>query len=138
MKRTADEASGGTADAVRSALGSMEKMELTDEQLDLVLPMEGFEIVAPASGQQQPQSTPAITRETVLQRQKDLSAQEVHAYFNSELGAFDSAFTQLQKMSIEEVEALQGIAEQISVGAGSEEAQQAGFEWSVKIGSFIA
>jgi len=67
------------------------------------------------------------------------TASEVAAYFASKCGGTDAE--QIQRMAAlttQKLEALQVSAEDVSNAGRDEEARRAGFDWAVKIGSFIA
>jgi hypothetical protein len=123
-KRTADAISGGTSETVDALLTSTAAAQPTDDQLDLVLPTEGFEVAAPP------------TQKTTNPLQ--MSAAEVDAYFVARLGPFDQAYDAMCKMKLDELEDLQGIADDIRAAGLDDGAQQKGLDWSTLISRVVA
>ena len=78
--------------------------------------------------------------ETVLDMlpARSWSAEHVHLFFNQKLGAPDESFDAMLKMDLSELEDLQGVADKISKGSDSGEAQKVALEWSVRIANVIA
>mmetsp|Transcript_46145 Transcript_46145/g.151144 ORF Transcript_46145/g.151144 Transcript_46145/m.151144 type:complete len:203 (+) Transcript_46145:996-1604(+) len=67
------------------------------------------------------------------------TASEVAAYFASKCGGTDEEQIRLMAaLTTQKLEALQVAAEDVSHAGRDEEARRAGFDWAVKIGSFIA
>eukprot|EP00325_Prymnesiales_sp_UTEX-LB-985_P022368 CAMPEP_0174732920 /NCGR_PEP_ID=MMETSP1094-20130205/60297_1 /TAXON_ID=156173 /ORGANISM="Chrysochromulina brevifilum, Strain UTEX LB 985" /LENGTH=120 /DNA_ID=CAMNT_0015935497 /DNA_START=162 /DNA_END=524 /DNA_ORIENTATION=+ len=119
--------SGGTAETVAAALTSTNVTQLpTDEQLDLLLPSDGFEVVAP------PSTTP------VNSDPLKMSAAEVDLFFIARVGPFDQAYDVMCKMQLDELEDLQGIADNIRAGGLDDGAQQRGLSWSTLISRIVA
>ena len=63
-KRSATEISGGTSESVAQTLSSADNTAVTDAQLDLLLPTEGFEVLAKPppteqAAEQEPQRDPS-------------------------------------------------------------------------------
>ena len=94
-KRPVDEISGGTSETAAAALASP-TAQPTDEQLDLLLPSEGFEVVPPPTTQPLSVTNPV-----------KMSAADVDAFFIARLGPFDQAYDVMCKMQIDELEDLQ-------------------------------
>jgi hypothetical protein len=143
MKRSIEVVSDGTADTVEAALGSVECVTLTDDQLDLVLPTAGFDVILPMPGQapagpcaSNVDEARALDGDAV--RQERMSAGEVREFFVRQIATPDRAMERMRGMSLAELELLQGIADQISVGGATDGSQKAALEWSVRIGNFIA
>ena len=139
----------------RSADALESHSTLTDEQLDKLLPSDGFEIVAPPAGGGSGgtdsggsgggdngsgggggsgsgggnESSP----EPVF-----MSAEQVHAYFVAAIGPPEEAFEKMRKMKIADLEDLQAVADEIAAAGASAEAQHAGLEWSTRISTVIA
>ena len=131
----------GTNDSVEAALASSSgPVTLTNDELDLVLPSQGFDVLQPpASGPSVAPRAPLVSElENNPELQRQLSPEDVHAFFACNIAPPDAAFDRMRSMNLDELETLQGIADQISVGKASEESQKAAFEWSVRIGNFIA
>ena len=124
-KRSAESISGGNSETVAAALASTTATQPTDEQLDLMLPTDGFEVVAPP---------PKASSSSPLQ----MSAAEVDAFFTSKLGNFDQAYDNMCKMPLEELEDIQGIADDIRAAGLDNAAQQKGLDWSTLISQVIA
>ena len=125
LKRPSESISGGTSESVAAALASESDVpQLTDEQLDLVLPTEGFEVVAPPSSQ---------AKEPIK-----MSADEVEAFFSARLGPADEAYDKMCKMDMGELEQLQGIADDVFRAGLDDAAQQKGLDWSTLISTVIA
>jgi len=118
--------SGGTSEAVAAALASTAAVQPTDEQLDLVLPNDGFEVV------QRP-AQPASSSNPL-----QMSAAKVDAFFIARLGTFDEAYDVMCKMPLEDLEDLQGTADDIWKGGLDDGAQQKGLEWSTLMSRVIA
>lgn len=116
--------SGGTSETVAAALASTAAAQPTDAQLDLVLPTDGFEVVKPPT---QPSKTPL-----------QMSAAEVDAFFAARLGPFDQAYDIMCKMDLDELEGLQGIADDIRAAGLDNGAQQRGLDWSTLMSRVIA
>ena len=126
-KRPADSVSGGTFDTVAAALASSDSdaPAPTDEQLDLLLPSDGFQVLAlPASTQ---------AKEPI-----QMTADEVHAFFTSRIGAPDEAYDAMCNMDLNDLEELQGIADDIFRAGVDDAAQQKGLDWSTLISTVIA
>ena len=67
------------------------------------------------------------------------SASEVHSYFASRLGPTEeAAFEAMCQMDIDDLEELQGEADNVWKGGRDDEAQQAGLDWSTRISRYIA
>mmetsp|Transcript_70619 Transcript_70619/g.139973 ORF Transcript_70619/g.139973 Transcript_70619/m.139973 type:complete len:131 (-) Transcript_70619:391-783(-) len=127
QKRAVGFMSGGTAETVAAALTSTNVTQLpTDEQLDLLLPSDGFEVVAP------PSTTP------VNSDPLKMSAAEVDLFFIARVGPFDQAYDVMCKMQLDELEDLQGIADNIRAGGLDDGAQQRGLSWSTLISRIVA
>jgi len=125
-KRPVDEISGGTSETAAAALASP-TAQPTDEQLDLLLPSEGFEVVPPPTTQPLSVTNPV-----------KMSAADVDAFFIARLGPFDQAYDVMCKMQIDELEDLQGIADDVRAGGVDDAAQQKGLDWSTLISRVIA
>ena len=71
--------------------------------------------------------------ETVLDvlHPRSWASEHVHLFFEQKLGTPSASFDVMINMAIEELEELQGVADKISKGSESKEAQQAALEWSV-------
>lgn len=71
-----------------------------------------------------------------------MSAADVSAYFDGRLGWMlgppADAFAAMCAMGVDAVEEIHGVAENVAAGGLDEDARQVAFEWSVRIGSFIA
>mmetsp|Transcript_1676 Transcript_1676/g.3837 ORF Transcript_1676/g.3837 Transcript_1676/m.3837 type:complete len:130 (-) Transcript_1676:181-570(-) len=126
QKRSVDSISGGTAETVAAALASADEQQPTDEQLDLLLPTEGFEVIPPPSIQ--PASSDPLK----------LSAAEVDSFFIARVGPFAQAYDVMCKMQLDELESLQGIADDIRTGGLDDAAQHRGLDWSTLISQIIA
>ena len=121
-KRPAADISGGTSEHVTAALASTAAASFTDDQLDLVLPTDGFEVVPP------PTTTNPL----------QMSAAEVDAFFVARLGPFEAAYDVMCKMPLDELEDLQGIADDVRAGGLDEAAQQKGLDWTTLMSRVIA
>ena len=67
-----------------------------------------------------------------------MSADEVQAYFTARLGPPEKAFDMMMKLDLDELEEIQGIADDVRAGGLDDAAQQRGLEWSTLISTFIA
>ena len=116
----------GTSETVAAALASADAVQPSDDQLDLLLPSEGYEVVPP------PSHPLTITNPTRM------SAAEVDAFFIARVGPFDKAYDVMCKMQLEELEDLQGFADDVRAGGVDDDAQQKGLAWSTLISRIIA
>ena len=163
-KRPISDIAGGTAESVHAALCSDATASVTDEQLDLVLPCQGYKLLdkpGPTEGQQESLDSVQIQGEQQSKQQskqhsahgvifpghpQNLSADEVEAFFvhgdGKHFGGFgdrnSDTFLRMQELSIPTLEEIQGFADDVSAGATSREAQMAGLKWSTEISRFIA
>ena len=67
------------------------------------------------------------------------SAEQASQYFQQVFGKTnDEIFQAMRGMTLDELETLQGFADDLSAGGMSDAAQQIGLDWSTKISTFIA
>jgi len=90
-------------------------------------PPETATLVPPSDSAASPQQSPL-----------QMNAAEVEDFFRARLGPPETSHKLMQDMSIEDLEDLQGIADDVSKGGNGKEAQLKGLEWSTLIGRFIA
>mmetsp|Transcript_4232 Transcript_4232/g.11935 ORF Transcript_4232/g.11935 Transcript_4232/m.11935 type:complete len:93 (+) Transcript_4232:29-307(+) len=67
-----------------------------------------------------------------------MSAEGVDAYFRARLGPPEDAFKVMGNMRVEELEAIQGVADDVSKGGKDQTAKTTALEWSTLISTFIA
>lgn len=133
-KRSIDDIAGGAADStVEDALKDNDAT-LTDEQLDALLPSDGFEVVVKPSGDEKQKLLAGVK---VPNDPLKMTADEVEAFFVAVFGEGDP-FDKMYTLDIAELEDLQGLADDINSGAESADAQKAGLKWSTQIAAFIA
>ena len=114
---------------------------LTDEQLDMLLPSDGYEVVAASAADRSNSSTSTDAQQHGTALPQDpltFTVAQVEEYFVSRLGPAEDAFDRMRTMSIPELEDLQGVADDISSGGAGADSQRAGLAWSTKISTFIA
>ena len=88
-----------------------------------MLPTEGFEVIA-----RQPASSDPVK----------MSAAEVDAFFIARVGPYEKAYDVMCKMKLDELEELQGIADDIRAAGFDDAAQHRGLDWSTLISQIIA
>jgi hypothetical protein len=145
-KRPIGDIAGGTAESVQAALGSDSTSTLTDEQLDLVLPSDGYSVLCAPGPTKTKRKTKSAHGVLYPGEPQHLSADEVEAFFvrgdSNLFGGFGDrngdTFLRMQEMTIPMLEELQGFADDVSAGATSADAQKVGLDWSTEISRFIA
>ena len=123
-----------SSDAVDGAAVLASNDAVSDTQLDDILPKDGFEIVAPPSQQPPPQQQQPPPQKSPTA----MTAAEVEAYFVAQLGTREEAFDVMRTKSIDELEDIQGVADDVRAGGLDDAAQQVGLDWSTLISTYIA
>ena len=133
----AKRAAEATPEDVAAALAAQDGVsQPSNEQLDLLLPSEGFEILSPPPPSAAAAPPAAPPEPTSL---LGMSANEIDAFFITKFGASEDAqFDAMCKTELDELERLQGLADDARAAGVDDEAQGRGLYWSTAISRVVA